>query len=142
MTFDEIQTMWEQDSKIDPLELDTASLNIPALHGKYLKLFSDYRFKKKQATLQLKQLTRKKFEYYTGKGDAEDYKENPFDLKVLKTDLPMYIESDSQIQDIQMRIDMYEIIIDYLDGVIRMLNNRSYQIKNAIQWKTYIDGIT
>lgn len=142
MTFDEIQTMWEQDSKIDPLELDTASLNIPALHGKYLKIFSDYRFKKKQATFQLKQLTRKKFEYYSGKANPEDYKENPFDLKVLKTDLSMYIESDPHIQEFQIKIDMYEIIIDYLDGIIRMLNNRSYQIKNAIQWKTYIEGIT
>ena len=141
MTFDEIQAMWEQDSKIDPVELDTASLSIPTLHSKYFKIFSDYRFKKKQAALNLKQLTRRKFEYYTGKADAEDYKENPFDLKILKSDLPMYIESDPEIKELQLKIDMYDIIIEYLDGVIKMISNRSYQIKNAIQWKTYIDGI-
>ena len=141
MTFEEIQAMWEQDSKIDPVELDTASLSIPTLHAKYFKIFSDYRFKKKQAQLNLKQLTRRKFEYYTGKADAEEYKENPFDLKILKSDLPMYIESDPEIKDLQLKIDMYEIIIEYLDGVIKMVSNRSYQIKNAIQWKTYIDGI-
>ena len=142
MNFEDIMQMWEQDSKIDPIELDTASINIPSLHAKYLKIFSDYRFKKKQAALQMKQLVRRKFEYYTGKADAQEYKDNPFDLKILKSDLNLYIESDEEVKNLQLRIDQYEIIIDYLDGVIRMLNNRSYQIKNAIQWKTYIEGIT
>ena len=142
MNFEDIMQMWEQDSKIDPIELDTASINIPSLHAKYLKIFSDYRFKKKQGTLQMKQLVRRKFEYYTGKADAQEYKDNPFDLKILKSDLNLYIESDEEVKNLQLRIDQYEIIIDYLDGVIKMLNNRSYQIKNAIQWKTYIEGIT
>jgi hypothetical protein len=142
MNFEDIMQMWEQDSKIDPIELDTASINIPSLHAKYLKIFSDYRFKKKQGTLQMKQLVRRKFEYYTGKADAQEYKNNPFDLKILKSDLNLYIESDEEVKNLQLRIDQYEIIIDYLDGVIKMLNNRSYQIKNAIQWKTYIEGIT
>lgn len=142
MNFEDIMQMWEQDSKIDPIELDTASINIPSLHAKYLKIFSDYRFRKKQATLQMKQLVRCKFEYYTGKADTQTYKDNPFDLKILKSDLNLYIESDEEVKNLQLKIDQYEIIIDYLDGVIKMLNNRSYQIKNAIQWKTYIEGIT
>ena len=121
MTFDEIQAMWEQDAKIDPVELDTASLSIPQLHSK--------------------QLTRRKFEYYSGKGDPEDYRENPFDLKLLKSDLTMYIESDPHIKDLQLKIDMYDIIIEYLESVIRMINTRSYQIKNAIEWKSFIEGI-
>jgi hypothetical protein len=142
MNFEDIMQMWEQDSKIDPIELDTASINIPSLHAKYLKIFSDYRFRKKQVTLQMKQLVRSKFEYYTGKASAQEYKDKPFDLKILKSDLNLYIESDEEVKNLQLRIDQYEIIIDYLDGVIKMLNNRSYQIKNAIQWKTYIEGIT
>jgi|TARA_B100001063_G_C16755368_1_gene552804 hypothetical protein len=141
MTFDEIQAMWEQDAKIDPVELDTASLSIPQLHSKYFKIFSEYRFKKKQAAGNLKQLTRRKFEYYSGKGDPEDYRENPFDLKLLKSDLTMYIESDPHIKDLQLKIDMYDIIIEYLESVIRMINTRSYQIKNAIEWKSFIEGI-
>lgn len=142
MTFDEIQAMWQEDSRIDPVELDTASLAIPTLHAKYFKIFSDYRFKKKQAALNLKQLTRRKFEYYSGKGDPEDYRENPFDLKILKSDLQMYIESDPEFKDLQLKIDMYDIIIEYLESVIRMINNRSYQIKNAIEWKSFIEGIS
>ena len=107
----------------------------------WVKIFSDYKFKKKLAVLDLKQLNRRKFEYYAGRGSVEDYKEEPFDLKVLKSDLPMYIESDSQVKELQMKIDMYEIIIEYLESVIRMINNRSYQIKNAIEWKSFIEGI-
>ena len=72
MTFEEIQEMWEQDSKIDPVELDTASLAIPTLHSKYYKIFSDYKFKRKLAALDLKQLYRRKFEYYSGRGEPAD----------------------------------------------------------------------
>ena len=44
-------------------------------------------------------------------------------------------------KDLQLKIDMYDIIIEYLESVIRMINTRSYQIKNAIEWKSFIEGI-
>ena len=105
MTFDEIQAMWEQDSKIDPVELDTAALSIPTLHSKYLRIFSDYRFKRKQAQGNLKQLTRRKFEYYTGKADAIVYQQKPFDLKILKQDVDKYIESDEAYIQAKQKMD-------------------------------------
>ena len=35
-----IQEMWEKDSKIDPDNLHTESLNIPSLHAKYFELYN------------------------------------------------------------------------------------------------------
>ena len=35
-----IQTMWEEDSKIDPDNLHTESLNVPVLHAKYFDLYN------------------------------------------------------------------------------------------------------
>ena len=40
---------------------------------------------------------REKWEYYGGKADAKIYATKPFDLKVLKTDLAVYITSDEEI---------------------------------------------
>ena len=37
----QIQKMWEQDSKIDPDNLHTESLNIPVLHAKYYDLYNN-----------------------------------------------------------------------------------------------------
>jgi hypothetical protein len=141
MNFDDIQNMWQEDCRIDEADLDAASRDIPLLHAKYMKLFSDYCFKRKEAEIRLKQIRRKKFEYYSGKAEPEDYRDNPFDLKILKSDLPLYIESDPEIEKYQLKMEMFEIIINYLEGVIKMLNNRTYQIKNMIEWRRFVSGM-
>jgi len=38
---EKLQEMWERDSKIDPDNLHTESLNIPVLHAKYHEMFKN-----------------------------------------------------------------------------------------------------
>ena len=142
MNFENLQLMWDEDSKINDLELDVSALKIPQLHSKYMKFFSDYRFRKKEAEIKLKILRKEKFEYYSGKADQKIYAEKPFDLKVLKTDINLYIDSDEDIVKQQMKIDSFEIILDYLESVLKMIANRSFQLKNVIEWRKFIDGVT
>jgi hypothetical protein len=142
MTFDEIQLMWQQDSNINDDEIDIASLQIPQLHAKYMKLFSDFYFKRKQIEIKIKTLRREKFEYYTGKADPKIYAEKPFDLKILKSEVNMYIESDEDINNLQLKIESFDVIINYLESVLKMISNRTYQIKNVIEWRKFSNGIT
>jgi hypothetical protein len=39
MKLEEIESLWEQDSKIDRTDLDNESLKIPMLHSKYYKIY-------------------------------------------------------------------------------------------------------
>ena len=41
MKIEEVIEMWQQDARIDEVDLDTESLNVPVLHGKSLKLFNE-----------------------------------------------------------------------------------------------------
>ena len=41
MNLKEIQTMWKDDCKIDDIELDASSLEVPRLHAKYAELLSE-----------------------------------------------------------------------------------------------------
>ena len=100
-----------EDSKLDNDLLDNESTKIPQLHSKYLNYLSDVRLIKIRKEQEYKTLIREKFEYYTGKGDDVVYQENPFDLKVLKQDVPMYMDADPEIQNITTRINYYEEII-------------------------------
>ena len=77
---------------------------------------------------------------YTGKADASVYQEQPFDLKVLKQDVPMYIESDKEIQIVVTRINYYDEMIFLLEKIIQQLNNRTFQIKNSIEWQKFMQG--
>ena len=86
-------------------------------------------------------LYRAKWEYYGGKADAKVYAAKPFDLKVLKTDLQMYINSDEEILAVQGKIAYYESIIKYIDGVIKSIDNRGWDIRNATEWKKFEAGM-
>ena len=140
ITLDDVQHEWTIDSKIDPELLDEESIKIPQLHSKYLKYLSDVKLLKIKKEMEYKVLLREKFEYYTGKADEEVYKEKPFDLKILKQDLSLYMESASDIQALGARINYYEEIMFFLDKVLHCLNNRGFQIKNSIDWQKFMQG--
>ena len=70
------------------------------------------------------------------------YASKPFDLKVLKTDLGVYISADEEIIDAENKIGYLETVVDYIKGVIKSVDNRGWDIKNAIEWKKFEAGLT
>ena len=59
----------------------------------------------------------------------------------MKSDLAMYINADDEIIDLQSKIHYYEIIIKYIDGVIKSIDNRSWDIKHSQDWKKFEAGM-
>ena len=81
-----IQTMWEEDSKIDPDNLHTESLNVPVLHAKYFDLYNTIFLLMKKAQQQRKNIRHERYEYFSGKADPEIYIKNPFPKKIRDKD--------------------------------------------------------
>ena len=140
ITLEDIKSQWAEDSKIDNDLLDNESTKIPQLHSKYLNYLTDVRLLKLRKEQEYKVLIREKFEYYTGKADDSVYQKNPFDLKVLKQDVPMYMDADPEIQNVTTRINYYEEIVFVLEKIIQQINNRTFQIKNSIEWQKFMQG--
>ena len=140
MTLEELQAQGDKDLVIDDTELDTESLKTPILHNKYLQYYNKFNLLLKKSQWEERTLQREKWEYYTGKSDPEVYKQKPFDLKVLKNDVHIYINSDEDIQKIQAKIEYQSAIVSYLEQILRILNNRSFTIKNAIEWRRFTSG--
>jgi|TARA_B100001113_G_scaffold260210_1_gene215239 hypothetical protein len=140
MTLEELQAQADKDLVIDDTELDTESLKTPILHNKYLQYYNKFNLLLKKSQWEERTLQREKWEYYTGKSDPEVYKQKPFDLKVLKNDVHIYINSDEDIQKIQAKIEYQSAIVSYLEQILRILNNRSFTIKNAIEWRRFTSG--
>lgn len=144
MNITELTELWKADSEIDRTELGDESLKIPKLHSKYYNLFIQERLLLKKLEGEYKQLYRVKFEYYNGILSEEELEEHglkPFALKVLKTDLPIYIESDKELQTIQAKIAVQKEKIDFLESVIKSLTNRGFQIRAAIDWAKFTHGV-
>lgn len=140
MNLDEIQTLWEEDSKIDPDNLHEESIKIPSLHAKYYKIFNNILLLKKLEETKYKTLKKEKWMYYSGKSDPEVYKNHPFDHKVLKTDIDKYMDADSDLIKSISKIDYYQTMLSYLESILKTILNRSYQIKNSIEYMKFTAG--
>ena len=133
--------MWKGDSKLDDDLHDNDSLAIPQLHMKYMEFHNTYSLMKKEREIEMKRLVKEKWFYYIGKAPSSVYKEMPFDLKLTtKEEISMFIEADEDIGKLQFKIDYIDQVLFFLDGVLRMINNRTYHIKNAIEWKRFNAG--
>ena len=142
MNLDELKMQVPKDLHIDDEHLDTESLKNQEIKVKYLDHKSRYELLLFKAKGDYKRLYREKWEYYGGKADAKIYATKPFDLKVLKTDLAVYIAADEDIINAENKIGYLEVVVDYIKGVIKSVDNRGWDIKTAIDWKKFEAGVT
>ena len=139
---EKIQGMWEKDSIIDPDNLHTESLNTPSLHAKYHDMFNNILLLKKKAEHQKRNIRHQKYEYYTGKADPDVYVENPFPKKIRDKDtLQKYMDADEILSQSSLKVEYYDVMLSYLQDILKMIHNRNYQIKNAIDFQKFASGL-
>jgi len=139
---DTIQKMWEKDSNIDPDNLHTESLNIPVLHSKYFDLYNNINLLRKKAEQQKKNIRHERYEYYSGKADPEVYVKDPFPKKVRdKSAMEKYLDADTKLSGISLKIDYYVTMQNYLEEILKMISQRTYHIKNAIEFMRFSSGL-
>ena len=69
------------------------------------------------------------------------YVEEPFPFKVREKDaLQRHIEADEKLNVIDMKIKYYDAQLKFLEEIIKTISNRTYQIKNAIEWQKFQAG--
>ena len=138
---EKIQEMWEKDAKIDPDNLHTESLNIPVLHAKYFDLYNTIVLLRKKAEQQKKNIHHERYEYFSGKADPEIYVENPFPKKIRdKETMQKYLDADDKLSSINMKICYYDTMLYYLESILKVIQNRTYQIKNSIEFLRFKAG--
>lgn len=144
MDNDTLRQMIQKDLQIKDAELDTESLRIPQLHNKYLNLLHDEKLMLQALRVKRKMLLRDKWEYYTGKMDEDTLKKKgwePFNLKILKQDVDMYIESDSDMIAIESKVFLQQERVEFLQETIKAINNLQWHIRDAIAWRKFINGV-
>ena len=128
MNLEFIQELWEKDSVIDNELLHSESTKIPSLHAKYYKIYNNILTLQRAQETKFKVLRKEKWQYYSGKSSPEVYAEKPFDYKVMKADLDKYFDADEDIIKCVAKIDYYQIMLDYLESILKTILNRTYQI--------------
>ena len=144
MTFDldTIQEMWEKDAKIDRDNLHDESLNIPSLHAKYFQIYNTIFLLRKKAEQQRKNIRHERYEYFSGKADPDVYIQNPFPKKIRDKDtMTKYLDADEKLSNASLKIEYYDTMLTYLESILKVIQNRTYQIKNAIEFIRFNAGM-
>ena len=141
MNLEKIQEMWQKDSVIDPDNLHDESLKIPQLHSKYYTIYNTITLLREKARETYNKVRLERYAYYTGKAEAEVYVEEPFPYKIREKDvLQKYMDADEKLSKVDLKIRYYDATLKFLEEIIKTISNRTFQIKNSIEWHKFQAG--
>jgi hypothetical protein len=56
--------------------------------------------------------------------------------------MDIYMEADEDIVRLTSKIDLQRAKVEYLDSVLKGINNRQWVIRNSIEWRKFMSGVT
>ena len=136
INLDKIQSMWQEDCKIDIDNMHEESIKVPQLHSKYHEILNNLILLRTKAQKIQKSVRHERYEYYSGKADPEVYEKEPFPKKVRDKDaLIRYMDADDRVSDANLKVEYYDVMINYTESIL----NR-YRIAH-IRSRTQLNGI-
>ena len=145
ITLNEIQEMWETDCKLDELNLGQESTKIPELHAKYLNMLTTSKLQLRKNKSNLLSLRRLKWKYFRGELSQQELNtlgwEQYLGNAPLNNQMNEYLDSDSDVIKLQDKVEYIEACLTQLDYIMRSINSRSFDIKNAIEWSKFTSGV-
>ena len=141
-SLDKLYNQVEKELGLDKTNLTHESSRTPYMYSKYLKLYTTYGLRYKKVEKEYDALYKDRWEYYNGKSSEEVYKEEPFDLKIIRGDIPMYLKADKKLSTLEEKKEYYLSCVNYLERVLKIIDNRNWTIRNIIEWEKFKNGIT
>jgi hypothetical protein len=139
MKIEDIMKEWKNDAKIDDINLDSSSIDIPNLHAKWLEIRTKAKSKLIGLQYTKKKLTKTLYEYYRGNlNNPDDLKEigrEPLLNKPLNSETTIYVDADDEMININLRIAAQEEIVEVLTEILKSINNRNWVIKAAVDYR-------
>lgn len=130
----------KKDLEIDRTDLVNESLRTPILHSQWLSLYADLKAKARGLQFEYDSAFKDRWLYYNGKASSSVYKEEPFDLKIMKSECGVFLSADKKLLGIKERLEEIKDVMQFVEGVIGEINKRSFHIKNAIDVLRWENG--
>lgn len=145
MELSQIQDEWVKDSVIDESNLGRASANVPVLHSKYLTLLSKTKLRLRKSESDYYNTRRLKYKYYRGEMTRDELNDLEWDQfqgnKPLKNEMDELLQCDSNLIELQDKIEYFKTIIYTLEQIMRSINSRTWDIKTAVEYYKMVNGL-
>lgn len=134
---------WNKDSIIDDINLDTASLDVPKLHAKYLRIFFDDKMRMQKYEADFQVLKREKYVFYT-EGHTQETRDKGWELPprgaIIKSEVQIYLDSDPDIITASLKLSQQKEKVAVLKDIISNINYRHITIKNVMDYRKWSQG--
>ena len=140
MTLTELSAMIKQATTIDHNKLDAEALNIAPLYSKWICIMAVESRELRRLQIAHDKRTLERTNYYMGKADDEVYKQEPLNHKVLKQDLPTWLNADDKYNETKSALNDQVIKITMIETFMKELAQRSFNIKNSIEYQKFKAG--
>lgn len=138
MTLDEHLREWEKDCIIDELDIAHSSARGPILHAKYLSLLGQAKMQTRAATAKYLALKGDKIKYYRGEMTQKELQDRGWQqfqgIKPLKSEMNDVLQTDEDMIKQHSRVFYLETMVESLEGIMKSINTRSFDIKNMVEW--------
>ena len=145
ITLNELQEEWKSDCKIDELNLGSESTKTPELHAKYLNYLTTFKLQLRKYESQMLTLRRIKHRYFRGELSKEELDKLGWDQYLgnqpLKNEMQEFLDSDEDVIKIVDKVEYVEACLYQCETIMRSLNSRTWDIKNAVEWTKFTNGL-
>jgi len=145
MKLEDMQKMWEDDSRIDDDHLGEESTKTPNLHAKYIQYLIDNKLRLSKVKHEYNILRKTKFRYYRGELSRQELEKLGWDqwqgVKPLKNEMDEFLSGDDDLNNLDIKVEYLNSIIYFLESVMTQIKSRDFQISNGIKWKQFLVGM-
>ena len=147
MTPQEILSEWEQDAKIDPVEIDQSSIDIAKLHSKYLNYYYTISNTLRKWEQSLSKLKHDKTRYYSGQLTKAELDEKKWDYdpfkgakKPLKSEIGKWVDVDEDVKAQISIVEEMKLTKEVIKEILEHIKWRPQNIKNVIEYRKFVAG--
>lgn len=145
MKLSDIQAAWDEDCKINELNLGRESIRTATLHSKYLTYLSKTKLSLRKAQSDYLKTRRMKYRYYRGELTRQELDDLGWEQfqgnKPLKNEMDEFLQCDTDLIELQDKVEYFNTVIYTLEQIIRSINSRTWDIKSAIEWQKFSNGM-
>lgn len=136
MKLEDIQEELQIDIKIDATQLQYEAQHNPVLYSKWMVKHSMIRKEMLRIEAQKKQALKKKLDYYTGRGDGDEFSMDRYEKSEMKT----VIGADQEVLKIDTSLQYWAILLEFCSGALDAIKSRGFAIKAMIEIRQFEAG--
>lgn len=136
MKLEELQDELDTDLVIDSTKLQYETANNVKLYSKWLRKHSFIRKEMLRIETQKKTSVKKRLDYYSGRGDGDEFSMDRYEKSEMKT----VLAADSEILKVETSLQYWGILLEFCSGALDAVKSRSFALKHIQDMRAFEAG--